>query len=168
MAEEKKELTQLEKMKETCDNIERMHYLLRTLKIEHGLHSIQVARATDDYFELSYEQRRQFLGCASTFALCKTIIMQNSRHQEECAKTPEVASDPTYPRFVVVITQFEGKLNAQKILHVMKEHQNTRTTGKKVGSRGFHFRLAEEADALALSGYAYNAITPFLMQGGGE
>ena len=40
--------------------------------------------------------------------------------------------------------------------------------GKKVGTKGFHFRLAEEADALALSGYAYNAITPFLMQGGGE
>ena len=38
----------------------------------------------------------------------------------------------------------------------------------KVGSKGFKFRLADEADALNLSGYAYNAITPFFMNGGGE
>ena len=37
-----------------------------------------------------------------------------------------------------------------------------------MGTKGFHFRLAEESDALQLSGYQYNAITPFLMQGGGE
>lgn len=106
------ELDTLEQMKEVCDNIERMHYLLKTLKVEHGLHSIKVARATDDYFELSYEQRKQFLGCASTYSLCKTIIMQNTRYADECNKNPELVSDATYPRFVIVITQFEGKLSA--------------------------------------------------------
>ena len=30
--------------------------------------------------------------------------------------------------------------------------------------KGFHFRLAEEAEALELSGYQYNAITPFFMK----
>ena len=94
--------------------------------------------------------------------------MQNTKRKEECVKAPEVANDSTYPRFVIVITQFEGKVNAQKIVTLMKNYQNSRTEGKKVGSRGFHYRLAEEADALSLSGYAYNAITPFLMQGGGE
>ena len=28
----------------------------------------------------------------------------------------------------------------------------------------FHFRLAEEEEALDLSGYQYNAITPFFMK----
>ena len=51
---------------------------------------------------------------------------------------------------------------------MMKVHQNSKTEGKKVSLKGFHYRLAEEADALSLSGYKYNAITPFLMQGGGE
>ncbi len=46
---------QLVNLKETLDNIERMHYLIKTLKIEHSLFSIQVARATDDYFDLTYE-----------------------------------------------------------------------------------------------------------------
>jgi len=57
MAEESKEnkLYSLAEMKEVCDNIERMHHLLKTLKVDQGLHSIKVARATDDYFDLSYE-----------------------------------------------------------------------------------------------------------------
>ena len=37
-----------------------------------------------------------------------------------------------------------------------------------MATKGFHYRLADEADALALSGYKYNAITPFFMSGGGE
>ena len=37
-----------------------------------------------------------------------------------------------------------------------------------MGTKGFHFRLAEETDALKLSGYEYNAITPFFMADGGE
>ena len=81
-----------------------MHFLLKTLKVEHGLQSIQVARAADDYFDLDYAQRVCFLKAPSTFALCKTIIMQNSRHAEECERSPELASDPSYPRFVIVIT----------------------------------------------------------------
>ena len=28
----------------------------------------------------------------------------------------------------------------------------------------FHFRLAEESEALEMSGYQYNAITPFFMK----
>ena len=39
---------------------------------------------------------------------------------------------------------------------------------KKLGSKFFHYRLAAEDDALTLSGYKYNAITPFFMSGGGE
>ena len=57
--------------------------MLTELKGKHELHSVQVARATDNYFELSYEQRKEFLGCASTYSLCKTIIMKNTRYDEE-------------------------------------------------------------------------------------
>lgn len=35
----------------------------------------------------------------------------------------------------------------------------------QVSNKGFHFRLAEHEEALELSGYQYNAITPFLMEG---
>ena len=59
---------------------------------------------------------------------------------------------------------------AQRIVTILRDWQHARVKqgGKKVGVKGFHFRLAEEADALNLSGYKYNAITPFFMNGGGE
>ena len=67
-------------MAEVLANIERMHFLLKTLKVDQGLHSIQVARATDNYFDMSYPERAKFLGAPSVFHLCKTIILQNSHH----------------------------------------------------------------------------------------
>ena len=51
----------------------------------------------------------------------------------------------------------------------MKKFQNTNTkTGQQVSNKGFHFRLAEEEAALSLSGYKYNAITPFFMEEAGS
>ena len=46
----------------------------------------------------------------------------------------------------------------------MKAWQNNNTKHSKISGKGFHFRLAEEAEALELSGYKYNAITPFFMK----
>ena len=51
----------------------------------------------------------------------------------------------------------------------MKKHQNENSkTGVQVSTKGFHYRHAEEEDAKSLSGYEFNAITPFFMTGGGE
>lgn len=51
----------------------------------------------------------------------------------------------------------------------MKKYQNERTElDCKVSTKGFKFRHTEEKEALDLSGYEYNAITPFFMDGGGE
>ena len=51
----------------------------------------------------------------------------------------------------------------------MKQYQNEKTEGDcKVSAKGFKFRHTEEDEALELSGYEYNSITPFFMQGGGE
>ena len=46
----------------------------------------------------------------------------------------------------------------------MKNIQHSSPTSETVSLKGFHFRLAEEAEALDISGYEYNAITPFFMQ----
>ena len=64
-------------MAEVLANIERMHFLLKSLKVDQGLHSVQVARATDNYFDMSYPERVKFLGAPSVFHLCKTIILQS-------------------------------------------------------------------------------------------
>ena len=87
--------------------------------------------------------------------------MQNSKYDEK------YSTDPFYPRNVIVITQFEEKMNSQRVLKFMKDWQNANTKESKVSLKGFHFRLAEEGKALELSGYKYNAITPFFMDAGG-
>ncbi len=49
----------------------------------------------------------------------------------------------------------------------MKSYQRDGHKGdasKHIGRKYFKYRLAAEEDAYALSGYKYNAITPFFMQ----
>ena len=48
----------------------------------------------------------------------------------------------------------------------MKNYQNSfyeNEPEKKIGIKGFKFRLAEDKDMEELSGYRFNAVTPFFM-----
>ena len=139
-------------MEQTLDNIERMHFLLSKLKAEHGLLSVQVARAPENYFDLTLPERVEFLKAPSTYHLCKTIIMANTCHQAGIEAFPN-ADDKHYPPYVIVITQFEEKLNSQKILNIMKNYQHTKRPDAKVSNKGFHYRLSNHQEALDLSGY---------------
>lgn len=60
---------------EKASNLHYMHWILSKLKGEHGLNSVQIARAPANYFDMSLEERRDFLKAPSTFHLCKTIIL---------------------------------------------------------------------------------------------
>ena len=133
------------------------------------MHSVQVARATDNYFDMSFPERVKFLGAPSVWHLCKTIILQNSHHQAGLDAFPGVKDDPTYPKHVICVVQYKSKHISQKVLTAMKKHQHENSkTGVQVSTKGFHFRHAEEEDAKSMSGYEFNAITPFFMTGGGE
>jgi hypothetical protein len=83
-----------------------MHWMLKSLKVDHGLTSVQMAKAPDDYYEWDLQKRMSFLKAPSIFALCKTIVMKNSAYREENK------DDPYYPRFIVVITQYADKFVA--------------------------------------------------------
>ena len=56
-----------------------------------------MARAPHDYYAWNLHKRMEFLGAPSIHALSKTIVMKNSEYNDE------YASDPFYPRFIVVI-----------------------------------------------------------------
>ena len=48
----------------------------------------------------------------------------------------------------------------------MKRYQNSfyeKEADKKVGIKGFKFRLCENQDMERLSGYRFNAVTPYFM-----
>lgn len=130
------------------DDIERMLFLTSKLKAEQGLLSVQVALAPENYFDLTLQERAHFLQAPSTFSLCKTIIMQNSKYAQGIEAFPDAASDPFYPQHIAVVTQFEGKLNAQKLVTFMKHYQNTNTQFVPMSSKCFHFRLAGVEEAL--------------------
>ncbi len=133
----------------------------KRLKVDAGLRSLQMARASAHYYSWTLEQRRQFLGASSVHALCKTIIMKNSEYKED------YSNDAEYPRFIMVIVQYSKKLISPNIADVVKKHHNAiykDAPEKQIAKKFFKFRLAVEEDAYALSGYKYNAITPFFMQ----
>lgn len=79
--------------------------------------------------------------------------MQNSKHKDGLTSFPECSADPTYPNHVIVISQFEAKVNAQRILNIMKKYQNDNTRFKQVTNKGFHFKFSDENDAFELTGY---------------
>ena len=78
-----------------------------------------MANAPHDYYSWSLEQRAKFLGAPRIEMLCKTMIMVNYQYKEENA------SDPHYPRFVVVIVQYCRQISSQRVLNVMKKYQNS-------------------------------------------
>ena len=153
-------LTPLENMLRKADIAEFMLQMLKKLKVDCGFRSIKMANAPYDYYSWDLEKRAKFLGAPSYQCLTKTMIMVNYFYREENA------SDPHYPRFVVVIVQYCRQISSQKVLNVMKRYQNSfyeNQPEKKVGIKGFKFRLSENTDMEKLSGYRFNAVTPFFM-----
>lgn len=152
----------MQQLEERVDSMYVTANFTKLLKVEAGLRSLVMARAPQDYYSWTLEQRRAFLGAASIHQLCKTIIMKNSEYNEEHK------DDPYYPRFIMVIVQYSKKLIAQNIAAIMRNHQReahkSDDASKQIGRKFFKYRLAAEEDAYALSGYKYNAITPFFMQ----
>ena len=97
-----------------------MEFLIAKLRNENGLSSIKLVRAPQNYFDLSLEERMDVLGAPSTEHLCKTIVMQNTRYDIGVGSFPESANDLSYPQNVIVITQFTSKLNANRLVNVLK------------------------------------------------
>jgi hypothetical protein len=64
---------------------------------------------------MSLQERANFLQAPSTFSLCKTLILKNSKHKED---HPE---DAFYPKNVILVTQFEEKYNSQRVVNFMKK-----------------------------------------------
>ena len=86
------------------------------------------------------------------------MIQVNYQYKEEAA------NDPFYPRYVVTISQYCRKIQPNKLVNIMKDYQHSNTTLEKVGLKDFKFRMATPEDMAELSGYNFNAVTPFFMK----
>mmetsp|Transcript_57153 Transcript_57153/g.65175 ORF Transcript_57153/g.65175 Transcript_57153/m.65175 type:complete len:217 (+) Transcript_57153:41-691(+) len=108
----------------------------------------------EDYYANPLEYRRGILGAASIDHLCKTIVMENTKMH------PDHLDDPSYPKYIMVVVQYTSKLNAEKVMKIMRDYQNARSE-KKVARKYFHYRLAPDEVSQELTGYGYNAVAPF-------
>lgn len=135
--------------------------MLKKLKVDYGYKSIKMANIDPHvFFPWSFEKRAEFLGAPSIEALTKTLIMVNTCYKED------KADDLFYLKYVVIINQFCRSVNAQKVLQVAKKIQNSAHESEpeqKIGTKGFKFRLATPEEMAKLSGYMFNAVTPFFM-----
>jgi hypothetical protein len=154
---EVKPTDEMEYLNQDLDSRILMLTWTRKLKTEHGLYSVKMAHAPDAYYSWTFEQRAQLLKAAGTESLCKTIVMRNTWYNEENK------ADPAYPKFICVITQYIRKLSAHKIAGLMKVYQNSHTKLAKCSSSMFKYRLATEEEAVGLTGYGHNGMTPFFM-----
>jgi len=134
------------------------------MKVDLGFKSVQMANIEPQiYFPWSLERRMEFLGAPSVESLCKTMIMENTNYREQNA------DDPHYVKYLVVVIQYCRNINAQKVLNYAKQYQNSYYTekgdeSKKIGAKGFKFRLASKQAMADLSGYEHNAVTPLFMK----
>ena len=85
-------------------------------------------------------------------------MLENTAYEEK------YSNEPFFFKHVAVVIQYESRLNSEKVMKFAKNLQNEKYVNTKLGKKYFHFRLADEDEARELTGYGYNAITPFLMK----
>ena len=156
-------ISPVENMVRKAEIVEFMLTMMKKLKVDYGFRSIQMANAPYEYYSWDLQKRAKFLNAPSYECLTKSMIMVNYMYREENA------SDPHYPKFVLVIVQYCRQISSQKVLNVAKRYQNSFYTDKKdedkkIGIKGYKFRLCTNEDMEELSGYRFNAVTPFLMK----
>ena len=118
---------------------------------ENDIKSSCLARVTGDYYNQPFESRREQLNSESIDQLCKSLILENTAFPEGHEETP------TFARFYLIIVQYVAQMQSHKLFKYL------RTINPTVPKKYFHFRVADESEAINLSGFEHNAITPFGM-----
>lgn len=111
----------------------------------------------EPYYTWPLEQRAACLGAASIQYLCKSLLMENR-------KAPPVGdddadSDPTNPRFLLVVIQYAAALDVKKLATTVRALRKDATN--RLDDSQFDFRIASEEDNRRITGYEHNSVTPF-------
>jgi prolyl-tRNA editing enzyme YbaK/EbsC (Cys-tRNA(Pro) deacylase) len=104
----------------------------------------------EPYYTWELEQRAKILGAASTYMLCKSLLLEN--------KKVDGQGDATNPRFVLVMLQYESELDVKKLATSIRK---LRPVSERLDESQFDFRVADPDDNDRITGYAFNSVTPF-------
>ena len=127
------------------------YFISKSYKTFHVIRVLQ-----SNYYDLSYSERKNILNAPSEAHLCKSIIMENTVYNESLAER-------YYPKYVCIVIQFITKINAEKVLKMLKNIQNEKSS-VKLGRNRFHFRLVDEKENDELTGFRHHGVTPFLIK----
>ncbi|KAI3468928.1 hypothetical protein Pfo_025591 [Paulownia fortunei] len=103
-----------------------------------------------DYYDWTFEARRDILGAASIHHLCKSIVLVNTQ------APPNVTdcSNRNYSKYYVVVVQYTARFNAETVKNFLYTLNNGKISKKK-----FNMRLAPEETSVKLTGYEHNGVT---------
>ncbi|PIN27100.1 hypothetical protein CDL12_00133 [Handroanthus impetiginosus] len=84
-------------------------------------------RVPSDYYESTLEARRDVLGAASIYHLCKSIVLVNTQ------APPSVTdcSDQNYSKYYVVVVQYTARFNAETVKNFLYTLNNGKISKKK-------------------------------------
>lgn len=125
---------------------------------ELGFKSACFVKVQGDYYDLSLEARMGLLCAPNVDCLCKSLILENT----EC--TAGDCSDKYNSRFYCIIVQYVGKINSNKIFKFVRSLAER--TGGVANKKDYHFKMADSQEALRLTGFEHNAISPLGMATG--
>lgn len=104
----------------------------------------------EHYYNQTLNERAALLGAPSIHNLCKSLLLEN--------KKAPVSSDPTNPRFVLVVLQYASTLSIAGLVRAVRQ---LRPVPNRLPENGFDFRIAESVDNDRITGYKFNSVTPF-------
>lgn len=117
---------------------------------QHGLYSARWRFVPEAYYMWRLEARAECLGAPSIQYLCKSLLMENRKAAD--------SSDPTNPKYVLVIVQYAASLDVRKLVNAIRA---LRPVKQRLDDSQFDFRIASEEDNDRITGYTHNSVTPF-------
>ncbi|PKI41575.1 hypothetical protein CRG98_038086 [Punica granatum] len=115
-----------------------------------GVRDFCFKRVPGDYYDRTFEERRDLLGAHSIDHLCKSIVMVNTQAPANITD----CSDRNNSKYYVVVVQYTARLNAESLKNYLYL-----LNGGKVPKKKFNMRLAPEETSQMLTGFEHNAVT---------
>eukprot|EP00301_Raphidiophrys_heterophryoidea_P027311 c9597_g1_i1.p1 GENE.c9597_g1_i1~~c9597_g1_i1.p1 ORF type:complete len:566 (-),score=174.38 c9597_g1_i1:156-1811(-) len=125
---------------------------MTSLCSEHDIHSGRGVVVPKDWYSLSLEQRRDFLGIESTAQLCKSLVLRNTKCKGDRL------TDPRNSEYYVVVVQYTARFNSEKMQKFVRELCG------KLGKTHFNFQFVDPEVSDQLTGYTHNSVTPLGMR----
>lgn len=113
--------------------------------LEKGITNHRFVRAPPEYYDRPLEFRQAIVGAASVHHLCKTIVMENTRVEE---------NQPGVTKYWMVIVQYTARLHSDKLRNFVRAHDGNLTKNQ------VNMRLCPEDVSGRLTGFEHNGVSP--------